>query len=431
MAINKLHARNKDKFLDKGGVNESNAADVKSTVDLKHIQNTDIKLDEGGANELTASETRAFIDSKGQNNGLATLDASGKVPSGELPASLLGSLIFKGTWNATTNTPTLGDLGVGGVQGDYFVVSVLGTTSIDGNADWEIGDWLVHNGSTWDKIDNSDKVASINGAVGVVVLDTSDISENTNLYYTEVRVSANADVIANTAKISYTDAAAVALNTAKISYTDAAAVALNTAARNNATTIQGKVIDAPVAGDDGKAVTYDLTLDKYIYTTIPDDTAIYAQLSSSVDQNPTDTNPTVITFNTQDAINGITHSTTVNPGEITIDTAGVYFVSPQPQVGLTSGSLTTFDMFLQVDRGSGFADEANSNIKLTLDTADITDVIILAFTILLNVGDKIRMMQRVSNSLVGMGIKNTNPEVGPPTVPRTPSIIFTMHRVGG
>lgn len=58
---------------------------------------------------------------------------------------------------------------------------------------------------------------------------TTTLSEGANLYYTEARVSANTNVAANTAKISYTDAAAVALNTAKISYTDAAAVALNTA----------------------------------------------------------------------------------------------------------------------------------------------------------------------------------------------------------
>lgn len=162
------------------------------------------------------------------------------------------------------------------------------------------------------------------------------------------------------------------------------------------------------------------------------DNTIYAQLSSSVNQEPADTNPTVITYNTQDALNGLTHSTTVNSGEITVDTAGIYFVSPQAQVGKDSGAVKTdFDMFLQVDRGSGFVDEPNLNIKFAIKDADITDVIISNFTIQLNVGDKIRMMQRVSTAAVGLGLKNTDPEVGPPTVPRTPSIIFTIYRVGG
>lgn len=166
-------------------------------------------------------------------------------------------------------------------------------------------------------------------------------------------------------------------------------------------------------------------------TTIIDNT-IFAQLNSSVDQLPTSTQPVVITYNTQDAINGLTHSTTTNAGEITIDTAGMYFVSPQPQVGKDSGGTKIdFDMFLQVNRGSGFVDEANSNIKLSIKDADITDVIVSAFTIQLNVGDKIRMMQRTSSAVVGMGLKNTDPVVGDPTVPRTPSIIFTMYRIGG
>ena len=104
----------------------------------------------------------------------------------------------------------------------------------------------------------------------------------------------------------------------------------------------------------------------------------------------------------------------------------------QPQVGKdTGGTKVDFDMFLQVDRNGGFVDEPNSNIKLTIKDSDITDVIVSAITLQLQVGDKIRMMQAVSNAVVGMGLKNTDPVVGPPSVPRTPSIIFTMYRIGG
>jgi hypothetical protein len=136
---------------------------------------------------------------KGANNGLAELDAGGKVPTAQLPDSVVGAMDYKGVWNATTNTPTLGNSGAGGVQGDYYVVSVAGTTSIDGEADWQIGDWIVNNGTTWDKIDNTDKVSSVNGQTGAVSLDTDDITEGTtNEYYTEAKVSANTDVAANT-----------------------------------------------------------------------------------------------------------------------------------------------------------------------------------------------------------------------------------------
>jgi hypothetical protein len=46
-------------------------------------------------------------------------------------------------------------------------------------------------------------VDSVNGQVGAVTLSTSNVSEGTNLYYTDARVTANSSVAANTAKISY------------------------------------------------------------------------------------------------------------------------------------------------------------------------------------------------------------------------------------
>lgn len=45
-------------------------------------------------------------------------------------------------------------------------------------------------------------VTSVASKTGAVTLDTDDVSEATNLYYTEARVSANTSVVANTAKVS-------------------------------------------------------------------------------------------------------------------------------------------------------------------------------------------------------------------------------------
>lgn len=46
-------------------------------------------------------------------------------------------------------------------------------------------------------------VDSVNGQTGAVSLSTTNISEGSNLYYTDARVTANSSVVANTAKISY------------------------------------------------------------------------------------------------------------------------------------------------------------------------------------------------------------------------------------
>jgi hypothetical protein len=57
-------------------------------------------------------------------------------------------------------------------------------------------------------------VDSVNGQTGVVSLDTDDIPEgNTNLYYTEQRVTDNASVVANTSKISFDTVSSTKLGT--------------------------------------------------------------------------------------------------------------------------------------------------------------------------------------------------------------------------
>ena len=107
-------------------------------------------------------------------NGVATLDGSGTVPISQLPAAVLGALSYQGTWNANTNTPTL--TSSTGTKGYYYVVSVAGTTNLNGITDWQVGDWAVYNGSAWQKIDNTDAVTSVNGYTGTVVLTAADVS---------------------------------------------------------------------------------------------------------------------------------------------------------------------------------------------------------------------------------------------------------------
>lgn len=84
-----------------------------------------------------------------------------------------GQLSYQGTWNALTNTPTLAS-GVG-TQNYYYVVSVAGTTNLNGVTDWQPGDWAIFNGSVWQKIDQSDLVSSVNGQTGAVSLVVGDI----------------------------------------------------------------------------------------------------------------------------------------------------------------------------------------------------------------------------------------------------------------
>lgn len=186
---------------------------------------------------------------KGQPDGYAPLGLDQKIDIAYIPAALVGAVKFKGTWNATTNVITSSDVNINGDpmpsssssnEGWYFIIATAGTTSIDGISDWNIPDIIISDGADWQKIDNSDKVLTVNmvppingditltksdiglGNVdntsdankpvstaqqtaldlkvdetitvngqalsGNVSLTTNDISENTNLYYTNERV---------------------------------------------------------------------------------------------------------------------------------------------------------------------------------------------------------------------------------------------------
>lgn len=111
----------------------------------------------------------------GANSGLATLDSSGKVPTSQLPSSIVNGLEYIGTWNALTNSPTL--TSSTGTKGYLYKVSTSGTTTLDGNSVWNAGDFALFDGTVWDKIDGlASEVISVAGRVGVVTLSNADIS---------------------------------------------------------------------------------------------------------------------------------------------------------------------------------------------------------------------------------------------------------------
>jgi hypothetical protein len=87
---------------------------------------------------------------------------------------LAGGVEYQGTWNASTNTPTL--TSSVGTQGFYYVVSFAGSTNLNGITTWELGDWAIFNGTAWQKVDNTDAVVSVNGYTGIVTLSATDVS---------------------------------------------------------------------------------------------------------------------------------------------------------------------------------------------------------------------------------------------------------------
>jgi len=146
--------------------------DVTGLGTMSTQNSNNISVTGGSMSGVTISDYVATA-TKGVANGVATLDGSGTVPVSQLPAAVLGALSYQGTWDANTNTPTL--TSSVGTKGYYYVVSVAGSTNLNGITDWKVGDWAVYNGSAWQKIDNTDAVTSVNGYTGTVVLTYSDV----------------------------------------------------------------------------------------------------------------------------------------------------------------------------------------------------------------------------------------------------------------
>lgn len=93
-----------------------------------------------------------LLSAKGQINGYLGLDSGAKVPLANLPSyPIVGGTLYKGLWNATTNSPAI-PTAAGGNTGWFYEVSVAGTTSISGIAVWAVGDYIVSNGTAWEKL---------------------------------------------------------------------------------------------------------------------------------------------------------------------------------------------------------------------------------------------------------------------------------------
>lgn len=110
-------------------------------------------------NQNTAAiATKVDESTRDQALGFAGLDASGKIP----PALIdLTGGSFKDLWNASTNTPTI--TSGQGTNGDYYIVSVAGTTLIDGISEWAVGDTIVfsQDAGVWRKSEGTKSKAEV------------------------------------------------------------------------------------------------------------------------------------------------------------------------------------------------------------------------------------------------------------------------------
>ena len=146
---------------------------TKSDVGLSNVDNTSDTNKPVSTATQNALDLKLNTSLKGTANGLAELDAGGKVPLSQISDTVLGQVEYMGTWNASTNSPTLPTTPT--KKGDYYVVSTGGTRF---SLTFDVGDWIISDGTKWDKVDNTDAVTSVAGRIGAVVLTKSDVGLN-------------------------------------------------------------------------------------------------------------------------------------------------------------------------------------------------------------------------------------------------------------
>jgi hypothetical protein len=163
---------------------------------------------------------------KGAANGVATLNAAGKLTSSQIPAIAITST-FVVADIAARDALVIG-VADGEVQeGDVAIVT-------DASADPNVssgGSNYIYNGSAWQRLlSPNEAVSSVNGLTGVVVLDSDDIAEgSSNLYYTTARfesdlASKDTDDLDEGSNLYFTTARVLATALADLSLSDDSAV---------------------------------------------------------------------------------------------------------------------------------------------------------------------------------------------------------------
>ena len=141
----------------------------------------------GDLNGTINTVTTAVTKANATNDTTVATTAFVQNLIGTIPAGL----VFQGTWNAATNTPTL--TSGSGTTGHFYIVSTSGSANLDGVTDWVTGDWAVfiEQGGTdaWEKIDNSsvldgagtgNRVAKWSGSGTSNTLTDSGIQDSSN-----------------------------------------------------------------------------------------------------------------------------------------------------------------------------------------------------------------------------------------------------------
>jgi hypothetical protein len=173
------------KFTGLSSIGNSIVSDNGTTVNIGGNLSVDNNITVGTINSGTSTDfvkgdgsldgtTYQDEAEKNQANGYAPLDSGAKIPLANLPDSILGQVSYQGTWAASSNTPTLANPPASTTKGEYYVASDDGTQF---GIEFKTGDWIISNGTAWEKVDNTDAVTSVFGRLGNIIALQEDYDD--------------------------------------------------------------------------------------------------------------------------------------------------------------------------------------------------------------------------------------------------------------
>ena len=127
--------------------------------------------------------------------GVPKLDVNGKILVAQLPNSVME---YKGTWDASTNTPTL--VNGTGNQGDVYLCNVAGTVDFGAGAiAFVVGDQVIYSGSIWQRA---------SGATGTVTsVAVTESGDSLNITGSPITTSGTINIGFNGTNLQYVNGA--------------------------------------------------------------------------------------------------------------------------------------------------------------------------------------------------------------------------------
>ena len=156
--------------------------------------------------------------------------------------------------------------------------------------------------------------------------------------------------------------------------------------------------------------------------------SIYGEYYHSANQTFTASITTEVLSDSISESSGIIHTL---PNIWEFPFTGVYQVSIEPQYNRTAGGgVDVINIFTSIDSGSGFINKTASNIKISVNTSNSTNVSSLTTTFRIeNSNDRAKILIQVEDSDLILSAFAAS-GIAPNDIPFTPSIIVNIFRIG-